>query len=61
VPVATVAVGGADNAGILAAQILALGDATLAAALEAFKRDMTEKVAEKDARLQKKLGAKDGR
>ena len=61
VPVATVAVGGADNAGILAAQILALGDAKLAAALEAFKRDMAEKVAEKDARLQKKLGAKDGR
>jgi len=58
VPVATVAVGGADNAGILAAQILAVGDTKLAAALEAFKREMAEKVGEKDARLQKKLPAK---
>lgn len=57
VPVATVAVGGADNAGILAAQILAVGDPALAAALDAFKADMAAKVAEKDARLQGKVGA----
>ena len=56
VPVATVAIGGAENAGILAAQILALGDATLASALERFKADMATKVAEKDARLQTKIG-----
>jgi len=55
VPVATVAIGGADNAGILAAQILALADPTLAAALDRFKADMAAKVTEKDARLQKKL------
>jgi len=55
VPVATVAIGGADNAGILAAQILALGDATLAAALDKMKAEMTEKVAEKDAKLQQQL------
>lgn len=56
VPVATVAIGGAENAGILAAQILALGDPTLAAALEQLKTDMAAKVAGKDAKLQKKLG-----
>lgn len=56
VPVATVAVGGAENAGILAAQILAVGDARLAGELEKFKADMAAKVGEKDAKLQKKLG-----
>ena len=55
VPVATVAVGGAENAGILAAQILAVGDAALSARLEQFKRDMAAQVADKDARLQTKL------
>jgi 5-(carboxyamino)imidazole ribonucleotide mutase len=55
VPVATVAIDGADNAGLLAAQILALGDAGLAAALQKFKAEMAEQVAEKDARLRKKL------
>ncbi|MBX3027302.1 5-(carboxyamino)imidazole ribonucleotide mutase [bacterium] len=54
-PVATVAVGGAENAGILAAQILAVGDAELAAKLDRFKQDMAAKVAEKDAKLQAKL------
>ncbi len=58
VPVASVAIGGAENAGILAAQILALGDAKLAAALERFKADLAAKVAEKDAQLQKKLESK---
>jgi len=55
VPVATVAVGGAENAGILAAQILAVADADLAAKLEQFKVEMVSKVTEKDAKLQKKL------
>jgi 5-(carboxyamino)imidazole ribonucleotide mutase len=58
VPVATVAIGGAENAGILAAQILAVGDKTIAAALEKFKAEMAAKVAEKDARLQKQLESK---
>jgi len=54
VPVATVAIGpaGADNAAILAAQILALQDAHLAARLAAFKRQLAQQVEEKDARLQ---------
>ncbi len=54
-PVATVAVGGAENAGILAAQILAVGDAALTAKLDAFKAAMAKKVLEKDATLQGKL------
>ena len=54
VPVATVAIGknGAENAAILAAQILALGDEKLAARLAAFKSDLARQVEEKDARLQ---------
>jgi 5-(carboxyamino)imidazole ribonucleotide mutase len=55
VPVATVGIGGAENAGILAAQILALGDPALSAALDKFKAEMAAKVMEKDANLQKKL------
>ena len=44
VPVATVAIGtaGAKNAAILATQILAVSDARLALALEAFKEEMAE-------------------
>jgi phosphoribosylaminoimidazole carboxylase PurE protein len=54
VPVATVAVGkaGAENAAILAAQILALSDAPLAGRLEAYKAGLARQVEEKDARLQ---------
>ena len=46
VPVATVAVGksGATNAGVLAAQILALGDTALAARLDTYKARLAEKV-----------------
>jgi 5-(carboxyamino)imidazole ribonucleotide mutase len=58
VPVATVAIGGAENAGLLAAQILALADDALAERLAAFKAEMAAKVAEKDAKLQAKLSAK---
>ena len=48
VPVATLAIGeaGAANAGILAAQILALSDPTLAERLSAFRAAQTESVAE---------------
>jgi len=54
VPVATVAVGksGADNAAILAAQILAVADAALAQRLATFKADLARQVDEKNARLQ---------
>ena len=48
VPVATLAIGdaGAKNAGILAAQILALADETLAGRLDAFREAQTESVHE---------------
>ncbi len=49
IPVATVAINGAENAAILAAQILALGDPVLADKLSAMKRELAEKVAKKDA------------
>jgi phosphoribosylamine--glycine ligase len=54
VPVATVSIGkpGATNAGILAAQILAVGDSAVAAKLEAYKRSLAEKVERAAARLQ---------
>ena len=53
VPVATVAVGraGATNAGVLAAQMLALADAGLAARLDAYKLRLADKVEQAAARL----------
>lgn len=44
VPVATVALNGAKNAGILAAQILATSDAALSSRLSAYKTQLREKV-----------------
>jgi len=55
IPVATVAIDGAENAAILAAQILATGDDALADKLSAMKTDMQNKVIEKDNLLQEKL------
>ncbi len=57
VPVATVGVGsgGARNAGILAAQILALSDSALRERLVTFKRKLVEKVLAKDSALQSQL------
>lgn len=55
IPVATVAIDGADNAAILAVQMLALSDADLADALLRFKEKMAEEVAEKDRRLAESL------
>jgi 5-(carboxyamino)imidazole ribonucleotide mutase len=56
IPVATMAVGpaGAYNAGLLSAAILATGDEALFEKLEAFRREMAEKVEEKDAALQRR-------
>ena len=56
VPVATVAIGkpGATNAGVLAAQMLALADEGLAAKLVAYKRKLEEKVEAAARRLQAK-------
>lgn len=55
IPVATVAINGADNAGILAVQILAVSDEALADKLTAFKKEMAESVNAKDAKLQEEL------
>ena len=55
IPVATVAIDGADNAAILAAQMLALADENLAAQLQQMKVDMEEGVAKKNAALQAKV------
>ncbi|MDH4142123.1 MAG: 5-(carboxyamino)imidazole ribonucleotide mutase [Chloroflexota bacterium] len=44
IPVATVAIGNAMNAGLLAAQILALGDEVLAARLETWRATQTQGV-----------------
>ena len=56
IPVATVAVNGADNAGILAVQMLALSDKSLSDKLKQFKADMAKAVEEKDKALQEELG-----
>ena len=52
VPVATVAIDGADNAALLAAQILAVEDEALAAKLQQLKEDMKQGALDKDAALQ---------
>lgn len=57
IPVATVAIDGAENAAILAAQILAVTDEKLAEQLEAFKSEIAQKVAEKDKKLQAEVEA----
>ena len=52
IPVATVGVGAADNAGILAVQMLAINDAELSAKLRAYKQKMADEVMAKDAKIQ---------
>ena len=54
-PVATVAVNGADNAAILAVQILAVKYGELKAKLADYKEDMRKKVVNDDLALQKEL------
>ena len=55
IPVATVAVNGAKNAAVLAAQILAVSDDELAAKLDADREDMAKTIAKKEAKLQAEL------
>ena len=52
IPVATVAINGGANAGILAAKILAVSDPELLGKLKAYTEEMKEQVVAKDARLQ---------
>ena len=55
IPVATVAINGAVNAALLAAQIIAVSDEALAAKLDAKRSIDAAKVLEKDAALQAEL------
>lgn len=55
IPVATVAIDGAVNAALLAVQILAVGDETLAEKLDAARAEMAEAVRGKEAALQSEL------
>ena len=57
IPVATVALNGAKNAAVLAAQILALGEPALALALKAEREAMGRAIAQKDKALQEELAA----
>jgi 5-(carboxyamino)imidazole ribonucleotide mutase len=51
IPVATVAVNGAQNAGILAVQMMALGDADLAGKLDSFKENLKLKIEKANSEL----------
>src|SRR5437867_3837174 len=58
IPVATVAIGkpGATNAGILAAQMIALGDAAMAKKLTTYKEKLARGVEEKSKKLKSSVG-----
>jgi 5-(carboxyamino)imidazole ribonucleotide mutase len=55
IPVATVSIGGAANAGLLAARILGSGDPVLSARLAEYATSLGELVEEKNAALQRSL------
>jgi 5-(carboxyamino)imidazole ribonucleotide mutase len=55
VPVATVSVGGARNAGLLAVRMLAAADPALQERMATFQEDLEKLVLEKDAALQRSL------
>ena len=57
VPVATVAIGNAKNAGLLAVRILATADDKLLAAMEHYQADLAEQIHAKDAAMQKRLAS----
>jgi 5-(carboxyamino)imidazole ribonucleotide mutase len=56
VPIASVGIGGARNAGYFAAAILSASDPGLAERLEQFRESQTKNVLAADERVQKKLG-----
>lgn len=58
VPVATVAINGAENAALLAVQMLAIEDGVLSAKLDAFKTEMAKKVLEDDSEIMSVLKIK---
>jgi len=56
VPVATVAIGGARNAAVLAVQMLSLAEPRLAELLTGFKAKLSEEVLEVDRKVRQELG-----
>ena len=58
IPVATVSIGGARNAGILAARILGAFDDDLAARLDAFAADLERQVGDKAQALRDRVGTR---
>jgi len=56
VPVATVSIGGARNAGLLAVRILAVSDPALRSRIVAFQKELADSVLAKDAALKKRHG-----
>ncbi|MDK7142348.1 MULTISPECIES: 5-(carboxyamino)imidazole ribonucleotide mutase [Actinomycetaceae] len=55
VPVATVSIGGARNAGLLAVRMLAMSDQTLQQKMERFQQDLAEQSSQKNQTLQRSL------
>jgi 5-(carboxyamino)imidazole ribonucleotide mutase len=55
VPVATVAINGARNAGLLAARIIGVGNDEVAKAVVAFQEHLADEVRSRDAAMQKRL------
>ncbi|MEU8786421.1 5-(carboxyamino)imidazole ribonucleotide mutase [Streptomyces sp. NPDC048637] len=60
VPVATVSVGGARNAGLLAARILATQDAELMGRMREFQQELNDQATEKGKRLRSKVATPNG-
>jgi 5-(carboxyamino)imidazole ribonucleotide mutase len=56
IPVATVSIGGARNAGLLAVRLLAASDPALRERMDAFRATLTEKNREADAKAQAEFG-----
>lgn len=57
IPVATVAIDGADNAAYLALQIMSLSDEKIAEKLLQMKKDMAEEVMKKDKKLKEEVAS----
>jgi 5-(carboxyamino)imidazole ribonucleotide mutase len=55
IPVATVAIDGAENAALLAVQVLSTGNPELRGRMKEYKRKLALKVEEKDAELKRKI------
>lgn len=60
VPVATVSVGGARNAGLLAARILAAHDEELLGRMREFQQELNDQATEKGKRLRSKVEGSSG-